>query len=183
MDELDRVILYSQVLNIITPSALYKELPAVSSVHRLPPATISAFLCTTTAIWNWITRYPRQTAASSSSQTKDDKPCPTSVVMRSLTTLCPSHGFSNQGFAEFQWNAVKLGFKHFLLPRKRRLLLILIASRNDRVEDREIGSIKQCTFPRRTEIPFWKMEHEADAKWISLPHGYTPRVQFDIVPH
>lgn len=156
----------------------------MSSVHRLPPATISAFLCTTTAIRNWITRYPRQTAASSSSRTKAGKPCPTSVVMCSLTTLCPSHRFSNQGFAEFQWNGAKLGFKHFPpSKRERHLLLILIPDRNDRVADRKIGSIKQCTSPREREIPFWKMEHEADAKWISLPHGYTPRVQFDIVPH
>jgi len=102
MDELDTVILYSQALNIIIRSALYDSLPAVSSTHRLPPATISRFLCATTATRNWVTRDTCQTSAPGSARSKGSKTLPTSLLLCSLTTLCPSRRFSNQGFAEFQ---------------------------------------------------------------------------------
>lgn len=89
MDELDIVISYSQVLNIITSSAPYNWLLAASSAHGLPPATISGFLCSTTAIWNGITRYTCQTAASSSTRNKGLKTLPTPAICLLTTPSLP----------------------------------------------------------------------------------------------
>lgn len=82
------------------------EQPTASSQLSAPAASSynqRLSVCDHRGISNGITGETRQTSASSSSLNKGWKTLPTSAVLCcSPTTLCASHGFSDQGFAVFQ---------------------------------------------------------------------------------